>query len=102
MPSASTNDVAAVTPDGIMQLGLGFWGAKVLLSAVELSLFTELSAGPAIEAALRQRLALHPRAARDFLDALVALGMLERVDGSYRNSPAAGRGPDRLRQDDRR
>ena len=97
MPSASTNDVAAVTPDGIMQLGLGFWGAKVLLSAVELSLFTELSAGPATEAALRKRLDLHPRAARDFLDALVALGMLERVDGSYRNSPAADRFLDRTK-----
>ena len=37
----------APTPDGIMQLGLGFWGAKTLLSAVELGLFTELAAGPA-------------------------------------------------------
>ncbi|MHC5541528.1 methyltransferase, partial [Singulisphaera rosea] len=33
------------------------------------------------------RLGLHPRAARDFLDALVALGMLERTDGVYANTP---------------
>lgn len=36
----------AVTPDGIMQLGLGFWASKTLLSALELGLFTELADGP--------------------------------------------------------
>ena len=30
---------------------------------------------------------LHPRSARDFSDALVALGMLERDDRGYRNTP---------------
>ena len=34
-------------------------------------------------AALRERLGLHPRSARDFFDALVALGMLERDNGTY-------------------
>ena len=37
---------------------------------------------------LRSRLGLHPRSARDFLDALVALGMLERTGGRYANTPA--------------
>ena len=31
---------------------------------------------------------LHPRSATDFFDALVALGMLEREDGRYANTPA--------------
>jgi hypothetical protein len=35
-------------------------------------------------------LGLHPRAARDFLDTLVALGFLERRDGLYCNTPATG------------
>ena len=35
-----------IGPDKIMQLGLGFWGAKTLLSAVELGVFTELAKGP--------------------------------------------------------
>jgi len=30
---------------------------------------------------------LHPRSARDFLDALVALGMLERDGDHYANTP---------------
>jgi hypothetical protein len=84
----STNGPADIKPDSIMQLGLGFWGSKTLLSAVELGLFTELAKGPADAEALRTRLGLHPRSARDFFDALVALGMLQRNDGRYSNTPA--------------
>src|SRR5438045_416115 len=76
-----------VTPDRILQLGLGFWGPKTLLSAVELGIFTELANGPADLATMTARLGLHPRSARDFFDALVALGMLERADGRYSNTP---------------
>src|SRR5689334_9832352 len=77
------------TPDAIMQLGLGFWASKTLLSAVELELFTDLAAhGPCDAETLRERLGLHERSARDFLDALVALDMLEREDGRYANTPA--------------
>jgi hypothetical protein len=78
-----------VTPEKILQLGFGFWTSKTLLSAVELGLFTELAKGAADAETLRTRLRLHPRAARDFFDALVALGMLERQDGRYRNTPAS-------------
>jgi len=79
----------ATTPDAIMQLGLGFWGSKTLLSAVELDVFTDLAAhGPCDGETLRERLGLHERSARDFLDALVALGMLEREDGRYANTAA--------------
>jgi hypothetical protein len=80
---------AAVTPDAILQLGLGFWGSKALLSAVEVGVFSELAGGAALSAdELRDRLGLHPRSAVDFFDALVALGMLEREDGRYSNVPA--------------
>lgn len=78
----------AVTPDLIMQLGLEFWGSKALLSAVEMGVFSEL-AGEALDGAkLSARLGLHERSARDFLDALVALGMLEREGDAYSNTPA--------------
>lgn len=36
---------------------------------------------------LRKRLDLHKRSAMDFFDALVALGMLDRHDGLYSNTP---------------
>jgi precorrin-6B methylase 2 len=77
------------TPDAILQLGLGFWGSKALLSAVELGLFTALAEGPADLAGLSKRLGLHHRGAGDFLDALVALKMLDRNDGLYSNTPAS-------------
>lgn len=76
-----------VNPDKIMQLGLGFWGSKTLLSAIEIGLFTELGNGPLTAPELTGRLKLHPRGARDFLDALVSLGMLERDNELYRNTP---------------
>jgi len=41
-----TADNTAITPESIMQLGLGFWGSKTLLSAIELGLFTELAKAP--------------------------------------------------------
>lgn len=74
------------TPDQIMQVGLGFWASKTLLSAVEMELFTELAKHPESGEALRDRLGLHSRSYRDFLDALVALGFLERDEGLYRNT----------------
>lgn len=77
----------ALIPEAILQLGLGFWGSKTLLSAVELGVFTELGDGPVLGDELAARLGLHPRSSWDFLDALVALGMLERDDGAYGNTP---------------
>jgi SAM-dependent methyltransferase len=80
---------AEVTPDAILQLGFGFWGSKALLTAIELGVFSELAGGEGLDGeALRERLGLHPRSATDFFDALVALGMLEREDGRYANTPA--------------
>lgn len=76
-----------LTPDRILQTGMAFWASKTLLSAVEMELFTDLAKHPGDLATLQGRMGLHPRAARDFLDALVALGFLERVDGIYRNTP---------------
>ncbi len=75
------------TPEKIMHLGMAFWGSKTLLSAVELEIFTILATGPMDAETLRKRLDLHERSALDFFDALVALGMLDRHDGLYSNTP---------------
>ena len=85
---ANETTMNTLNPERIIQLGLGFWGSKTLLSAVELGLFTELAAGPLDAATVTDRLGLHPRSARDFLDALVSLGMIERdAEGRYSNTP---------------
>jgi hypothetical protein len=70
-----------------MQVGLGFWASKTLLSAIEMELFTQLAGHPQDLETLQARAGLHPRSARDFLDALVGLEFLERTDGVYRNAP---------------
>jgi hypothetical protein len=79
-----------VGSDQITQLANGFRGAKALMSAVELGVFSALAGGPLHLDALRVRIGLHPRGARDFMDALVALGLLARdAAGCYSNTPAA-------------
>jgi SAM-dependent methyltransferase len=82
-------EITTQSPARILQLGSAFWGSKTLLSAVELGLFTRLAAaGPLSLADIRSQLQLHQRGAADFLDALVALGMLARLaDGRYANTP---------------
>ncbi|MEU7499944.1 methyltransferase [Streptomyces griseofuscus] len=82
------------TAAGILRLGNAFCDAKALLTAVELDLFTQLHGAPggsATEAEVKQELGLHGRGLGDFLDLLVALRILERQDGRYRNAPGTDR-----------
>ena len=88
---------ARPSPDAIIQLGLGFWASKTLLSACELGLFSELGAGSLGLPELSERLQLHPRSARDFVDALVALKMLTRDGDRYANTPATSMFLDRAK-----
>ncbi len=87
----SEDSSTAITPDRIMQTAMGFWPAKILMSAIKLGLFTELSGAPRTAGEIQHKLGLHERSLYDFLDALVALGFLERdgfgQDAHYRNAP---------------
>jgi hypothetical protein len=81
---------AQLDPSHIMQVGMGFWPSKTVLSAVELQLFTRLGSEAMTGEEIGEQLGLHPRAIYDFLDTLVALRFLERdgegSDGRYRNT----------------
>ena len=68
----------SLSPARIAEIARGFMSAKVLLVAAKLHLFDELRDGPLTGEQLRERLGLHPRAIPDLVDALVALGTLER------------------------
>ena len=87
----ATTTSAALTPARIMEVGMAFWPAKTLLSAVKLGVFTELGNGPKTGAELCHALRLAPRSNPDFFDTLVALKFLEREgDGEhakYSNTP---------------
>src|SRR5256885_524755 len=89
-----------VMPDRILRIGHAFQEAKVLLSAVELGLFTTLAKGSLDAATLRQKLAIDARGAHDFFDALVALGLLDRDEnGCYANTDETARYLDRQQSD---
>lgn len=78
------------TPDRIMEIGFGFWPARALLTAVELRLFTVLGRSPRRRREIEDLLGLRSRAVGDFLDGLVALGLLGRhgngESATYRNT----------------
>jgi ubiquinone/menaquinone biosynthesis C-methylase UbiE len=80
-----------ISPAHILQVGMGFWASKALLSAVELGVFTELAGGAKTGTELERALKLHPRGTYDFLDALVSLGLLTRTgngpSAKYANTP---------------
>ena len=75
----------------VLQTAFAFWNSKVLLTAVEMGLFTKLSARPLTGAELGRELGLHPRGIKDFFDALVAMKFLGRDGGGpearYFNTP---------------
>jgi hypothetical protein len=73
--------------DRLFEIGSAYRQAKVLLSAVELGVFSVLATGPLDATDLANRVQVHSRAARDFFDALVAMGLLKRDgEGRYCNT----------------
>src|SRR5690242_11708770 len=80
-------------PSPILQTDFAFWSSKVLLTAVELGVFTKLGDRRITGTELGAELGLHQRGINDFFDALVAMQFLGREgDGpsaKYHNTPAS-------------
>jgi precorrin-6B methylase 2 len=91
--------MSELDPSRIMQVGMGFFASKTLLSAVELELFTRLARRPMTGGEIAAALQLDSRAIPDFPDALVALRFLEREgdgpDARYSNTPESANFLDR-------
>lgn len=81
---------AGALPDDLHQAFNGFRESRALLTAIELDVFTALGAGADAEGAAA-RMRTDPRATEMLLNALVALGMLEKRDGTFVNGPVAAR-----------
>ncbi len=69
-------------------MAAGFVPAKILLASAELRLFDRLRAGDATAADVAVELGAPARGLEIVLDALVALGLVEKDAGRYRNAPA--------------
>ena len=82
--------MTTLSPARIMEVGMAFWPAKVLLSAVETGVFTVLGSRSMTAQDLQKELRLHQRANPDFFDTLVALHFLARdgvgSEALYRNT----------------
>jgi hypothetical protein len=80
-----------LTPEHIMQIGMGFWASKTLLAAIKFDLFTILAGGKLTGGEIKNKIGLHARSLYDFLDTLVALGFLQREGlyetAEYSNTP---------------
>ena len=79
-----------INPARILETATAFWPSKVLLSAIELGVFTHLEGGPRDNAGLAAAIGIRADRSPDFFDALVAMGFLERDGGgseaTYRNT----------------
>ncbi|MGH8016711.1 MAG: methyltransferase [Opitutaceae bacterium] len=86
-----TSSTPTLTPDSILQVGFGFWSSKVLLTAVEMDVFSKLGQRWLTGAELGGEFGLHPRGIADFFDALVAMKFLDREGtgpaAKYFNTP---------------
>ena len=60
-------------PSSILQTAFGFWHSKVLLTAVEMGLFSKLADRHLAGTELGAEMELHPRGIADFFDSLVAM-----------------------------
>lgn len=72
------NETKALNPGRILDMGFGFFASQALITAIQIGVFTCLGKGEKASTELRRELDLHGRGALDFLDALVALGLLSK------------------------
>ena len=80
----------AVPPDDFTQMVNAWREGRIVLTAVELDLFSAIGDG-ATAAEIARRLAADPRGTGCLLHALVALGLLEKRGESFANGPVAAR-----------
>jgi uroporphyrinogen-III synthase/predicted O-methyltransferase YrrM len=82
--------LSARPPDKLIERIRAFQESRVLLTAIELDVFAVTSEG-VTAAAVAQKLGADPRSTEMLLNALVALGVLDKRDGVFRNTPEAAR-----------
>ncbi|WP_267242533.1 methyltransferase [Streptomyces sp. PR69] len=82
----------AVHPGAVLAQAMAFQPARLVLTGIEIGLFSALAEQPDTEAGIRRRLGLHTRGTDHFLAALAELGFLEcSASGVYANSRVAQR-----------
>ncbi|MFJ8893006.1 methyltransferase dimerization domain-containing protein [Leifsonia sp. NPDC102414] len=73
----------AATPEAIVDIAIGFMGAKQLFAASRVGLFTALADGPLDVAGLAAATTVSEQQIRVLADSMTAQGLLTRTDGRY-------------------
>jgi SAM-dependent methyltransferase len=81
----------AMTPDAILGLARGFMESRILLTAVELNVFTLLEHTPMRGREVAATVGADLRGTTALLNALVAMGLLVKTDGGFRCLPETAR-----------
>lgn len=90
MAARAANDAAGVLPDEFQQAIQGFRVSRVLLTAIELDVFTAVGEGARADE-VAGKLGTDSRATAMLLDALVSIEVLLKEDGRYLNTPLSSR-----------
>ena len=83
-------DEAGILPDDLNETIRGFMSSRAVLTALELDVFTAVDAGASAQD-VAERIQANPRATEMLLNALASLKLLEKKDGSFRNTPISAR-----------
>ena len=81
--------MSAITPEPILNIAIGFMGAKQLFAASEIGLFEALADGPASLEELAGKTAVPARTVGIVTAAMVSLGLIDQEGSRYRNGEAA-------------
>jgi SAM-dependent methyltransferase len=90
MPAPNTGQ-PQWSQEAITALSRGFMESRVLLTGADLDLFTLMAADPLTAEQIAERIDADRRALTILLDALTAMGLLVKRDGSYQTEPSAAR-----------
>lgn len=83
-------DAAGALPDELGQMLRAFQESRVALTAVELDVYTAVGEG-ATAAEVAAKIGANPRATEMLMNALVAMGLLSKREGVFRNTPVTAR-----------
>ena len=91
MKKKNSNSGGGPTPESIREMIIAFQRSRVVLTAFELGIFTALGDDALSAADVSGKTGTDAKAAERLMNALCALDLLEKRNGSFRNTPAASR-----------
>lgn len=83
-------DQAGVLPDDLHELIRGFMPSRAVLTALELNVFTAVGEGASADT-VAERIKASPRGTEMLLNVLTALKLLQKQNGTFRNTPVSAR-----------